>query len=271
MSELDSLVQRLLSDLGVPAAPPVDVGLVARRLGLDVRRERLSGADGVLQIEGDRPVIVVEFSRPRARARFTLAHELGHYLVASHPQEVAAVWQAQPSLRDPERFCDRFAESMLLPSGWIERELRSCPPSLQQLVWVASTAQVSISAASVRMTRVARWRRTLLRFSRVRGRWSLLSVTGLLRPGWRRGLEMTAGTARRLDVATELDSVDHPVWLPLRVDGEPCYANAEVARSATSAVAWVDLLERRPAARGNRPESGLPTTSVRVGTDGPRT
>lgn len=246
MSELDEFVGRVLAQLGVDSEPPIDVALVAARLGLEVRREPLNGADGVLRMERDRPVISVDVTSARPRARFTLAHEVGHFMLAGCADEVAHIWAAQPSLRDPERFCDRFAESLLLPYDWVQREMRNGPQSLQRLIWVSMTAQVSMSAASVRVTRVAGWRRTLLRLARLARRWALLAVTGLLRPGWRQGLELTPGTSRRLDDAAHASGPSEPQWLPLRLEGRACYAPAQLAARDSSAVAWVDLLSRRP-------------------------
>jgi hypothetical protein len=266
VSEVDELVRRVLVDVGVAARPPVDVGLVALRWGMEVRRERLDGADGLLRMSGERTVVSVEVSSPRPRARFTLAHELGHYVLAGYPDEVAAVWAAQPSLRDPERFCDRFAESLLLPLDWVRDELTDGPQSLQRLIWTSATAQVSMSAVSVRVARVAGWRRTLLRLARLPRAWGLLTVTGLLRPGWRDAVQITSGTSRRLDDAVGAPGPCEPLWLPLRMEGRPCYVPAQLTASGASAVAWVDLLARQPARRRN-PRTNLDGRSVALNTD----
>jgi len=249
VAELDDLVRCVLADVGLRPVLPVDVDLVARRFGVEVRRERLDGASGVLQMNGDRPTIVVETKCARSRARFTLAHELGHYVLARYRQRVAAVWAAQPSLRDPERFCDRFAESLLLPYDWVSTELSSGPQTLERLLWVATVADVSVSAASVRVARVARWQWTLLRLARMPRRWRLVSVTGLLRPGWQQRLEITPGLQRRLDEAPCGAPPQASQWLPLLLEGRPCYAPAQLSAGSTSAIAWVDLLNRRAPSR----------------------
>lgn len=242
-SELDAFVLRILRGVGVCPEPPIDVESVVCRLGIDLRREQLNGAAGLLRIDADQPQIIVDLYARKPRARFTLAHELGHYVLARYPGEVASIWRAQPSLRDPERFCDRFAESLLLPATWISLEVAQGPQTLQHLIWAAATAQVSLSAASVRMARVAGWRRTLLRLRWMSDRWAVLTVTGLLRPGWRHSLQLARGAQRRFHQAD--DRPGEPMWLPLRVSGEACYAPAQLAARSGSAIAWVDLLGRK--------------------------
>lgn len=246
VSELDAFTLRVLREVGVRPEPPIDLELVARQLGIELRRERLDGAAGLLRMTRDRPQVVVDTYARKARARFTLAHELGHYVLAKYPEEVVSIWRGQPSLRDPERFSDRFAESLLLPAEWISVELARGPQTLQRLIWAASTAQVSLSAASVRLTRTGGWRRTLLRLGKVSCGWAVLAVTGLLRPGWRHSLQLTPGADRCLRQADE--HAGEPTWLPLLISGDPCYAPAQLSARSGSAIAWVDLLRRRPAA-----------------------
>jgi Zn-dependent peptidase ImmA (M78 family) len=245
VSDLDELAKRVLIDAGISTEPPIDVSLLARRLGLEVRHERLNGTAGMLKIDGDRPVVVVERRSHRTRARFTIAHEIGHYVLASYTSEVADIWAVRPSLRDPERFCDRYAESLLMPADWFRKELRSGRPTLQRLIWAATQTEVSVSAASVRVTRVTAWRLTLLRLARTSQKWGLMSVTGLLRPGWRQLLEINRDTAMQLD---EIDgtAASAPLWLSLSLEGEACYAPAQLVAWDTSAIAWVNLLARRP-------------------------
>jgi Zn-dependent peptidase ImmA (M78 family) len=61
--------------------PPVDVDLVARRLGLKVVHLHLGEEDvsGLLISKGDSTVIAVQESDPSNRKRFTIAHEIAHF------------------------------------------------------------------------------------------------------------------------------------------------------------------------------------------------
>src|SRR3712207_1001226 len=59
--------------------PPVPVERLARLRGVQVRYEPLEGdLSGMLFREGNRAIIGVNALHPKARQRFTIAHELGH-------------------------------------------------------------------------------------------------------------------------------------------------------------------------------------------------
>ena len=61
---------------------PIDVRQVAERLGLEVQYLLLdSGTDGMIVKEAGRPCkVVVDALAHTHRRRFTLAHEIGHYV-----------------------------------------------------------------------------------------------------------------------------------------------------------------------------------------------
>ena len=67
--------------------PPVDLNLVAARLGIEViEREFVEQVDGIyLRIPGAPPIIAINncYLKPYARKRFTLAHEIGHHLLGA--------------------------------------------------------------------------------------------------------------------------------------------------------------------------------------------
>lgn len=69
----------------VSAAPPVDVHLAASRLNITVIRNDLEREiSGYLFIDGDGPPIIgVNANHDIRRQRFTIAHELGHFLLHS--------------------------------------------------------------------------------------------------------------------------------------------------------------------------------------------
>ena len=78
-----SLVEKLLTEHEVREAP-VDVLQMAKRLGLEVRKEPaeadLSGF--LFRNEGNGTAVIgVNSNQPPNRQRFTIAHELAHYLL----------------------------------------------------------------------------------------------------------------------------------------------------------------------------------------------
>jgi Zn-dependent peptidase ImmA (M78 family) len=109
-------------------AEPVDVFAAAEHLGLDVVYWEPEEKDlaGVL-IRSAR-TIFVNASLSAARIRFTVAHELGHYVLGHGDAGCPC-----PSRAEEEREADRFAAALLLPAAvlrsmWFTWDCQPAPP-----------------------------------------------------------------------------------------------------------------------------------------------
>lgn len=105
---------------------PVDVEDIARQLNIEVRRLPLDvGTDGLLvkDEEGDGFKAVVDAYAHTHRARFTLAHEIGHYIKDyQFADGLVGVVERRDNMsstgRDPnEVWANRFAAALLMPAG----------------------------------------------------------------------------------------------------------------------------------------------------------
>ena len=254
---IDLLAERVLRDSGMASTGPVDVRLLADRLGLAVRFAAISGARGMLRIDSGRPTITVERRLSRTNTRFTLGHEIGHWILAAYPSEARAVWCEEPALRDAERFCDAFASALLLPVSWTQsflaEEVRAGERAIDRLIRLAVRADVSPDAVAVRVTRVAGWRRLLLHIRWAGSRWRVLSSIGYKRGPWRAGIAITPEMAARLValMAAEHRAEGHgePVqdWLALQVGDWSCRVPGELRRHGTSAFACIEPNRARTA------------------------
>lgn len=106
--------------------PPVDLGVVAARLGIEVHeREFLEAVDGLyLRLPGAPPLIAVNcsYTKPLARRRFTLAHEIGHHLLVRRATPAGRLFffDTDKTRRTMlERACDRFAALLLMPEDLV--------------------------------------------------------------------------------------------------------------------------------------------------------
>src|SRR2546430_11553117 len=78
-----SLAEKILADNGI-RKPPVPVHQLVHALGIELRPDRVEDTlSGFLVRNSDtgRAVIGVNARHSEARQRFTIAHELGHYLL----------------------------------------------------------------------------------------------------------------------------------------------------------------------------------------------
>jgi hypothetical protein len=242
----DRLALRLISEYGVSPKPDVDVHTLARRANIEIDELPLD-QDGYMQPLGDGRIrVVINVSAPRQRQRFTLAHELGHYLV--HIQADAAL--AQEARQSEEVFCNIFAGSLLMPRDWLEDNYAESPPSLQTLVNVARQTQVSLSAAAVRLRDVFGWRCVLLQWERQQHVWELDAQAGLVgtRSGFLADSEGTPWALQELS-AQQRNQV---AWLPVRWDHDEVMFLADVSVRRERILALVQVpteFSLRPAAQ----------------------
>ncbi len=130
---IERLVREVLSDSDVVDAP-VPVEQIARRCGLDIRFQPLdSDLSGILFPAGQRAVVGVNSSHAKVRQRFTIAHELGHFLLHKNDQ-LRVDRTVQPRFRsrlssagtDVEEIeANWFAAELLMPRTWIKGDAAS--------------------------------------------------------------------------------------------------------------------------------------------------
>lgn len=119
MAQADEAASSVLAaTLPLMKAPPVDLGAVCRWLGFDVYARSCDAFGAVCVVRADRRILMVNAAMSRARARFSIAHELGHVLLGHSTGTVAL------ALRDgwQERQADRFAATLLMPQDLLEGE-----------------------------------------------------------------------------------------------------------------------------------------------------
>ncbi len=79
-SKIGGMVLGLLEQHG-QARPPVRIERIAKELGVELRSGDLGDVSGVLVRQGSSAVIGTNGSQSAQRQRFTIAHELGHFLL----------------------------------------------------------------------------------------------------------------------------------------------------------------------------------------------
>jgi hypothetical protein len=137
---------------------------IAPRLGLEIRDVNADGFDGALIRARELPVgaIVIRKSiREGGRKNFTLAHEIGHFLLPGHDQTALICTKADvgnwgDGSKEIEREADEFAAELLMPSALVQRIIRAAAPSLQLIEKIAGQFHTSLSAAAWRYCDLAK-------------------------------------------------------------------------------------------------------------------
>lgn len=126
------LARRIRKHLGIPPNEPISgfSGLLTR-LGLAVFGARFpskSRVAGCMVVDEKRfASIIVNYNQPRSRQRFTLAHELAHYLMDRELRTTVcdAGWERPGPRSHMEYRADVFASALLLPRQTIQAYLAS--------------------------------------------------------------------------------------------------------------------------------------------------
>jgi hypothetical protein len=191
------LADRLARSVAELAGPvPVDLHSLATSLGVTEIVPASMTEDGRTTWDEGRPRIELRADRPQTRRRFTLAHEIGHILLAQD-QSVARRTHGLAN-DDVERLCERIAASILMPRDWVYRFTERERYNLSVLRLMAHKADVSLAAAAVRLAEVSGGTCVLLRWKRAPTRWVIVGQAAVpLQYSGR--LEATTRTSEEFD------------------------------------------------------------------------
>lgn len=151
----------LLQQVGADA-PPINPEKLARFLGIKVRKTDLGeGCSGVLVREAGSAVIGVHWSHHPNRQRFSIAHEIGHFVLHKGgtyiDQDVVARFRDEDSgagTEQEEIDANVFAAALLMPSEWVTRAYEDSPLRFgddEGLDELAKRFKVSTQAMSYRL------------------------------------------------------------------------------------------------------------------------
>lgn len=130
----ENAAKNLLSKKNIKSGP-VDVLKIAKEEGLDVIPYDLGDISGVLHIKNDRGIIGYNQKHSPVRLRFTIAHELGHYILHKHTGNIFVDNNfIQVHYRDEnsstgqvlkELEANAFAAALLMPEDLIKQEIEN--------------------------------------------------------------------------------------------------------------------------------------------------
>ena len=147
------LAHQVLWECGVDDPSKIDPFVVVGRRGIELIYAKMDGASARIFRNGDRAIIRVSDQIVQlGRLRFTIAHELGHFLLGHQiPSEaILDAGAAAPFSVHQEREADVFASEFLMPAEWVAPFCVGTPASLDAVHAIAKTFGTSIMASAVR-------------------------------------------------------------------------------------------------------------------------
>ncbi|MCF8276992.1 MAG: ImmA/IrrE family metallo-endopeptidase [Flavobacteriales bacterium] len=163
LASIESKASKIL-DVEPVVKLPIPIIKIATRLGLTVSPyDLVEGVSGVLVLENGKGTIGYNPRESSVRQRFTVAHELGHYLLHANGNEVFVDHKYKVMFRDEksstgedkrEQEANAFAACILMPKDLVEKEISKNEFDLadnDSLKKLAKKFDVSSIAMSIRL------------------------------------------------------------------------------------------------------------------------
>lgn len=159
--ELADLADAVLAE-HPPGPKAIDPAPIATAKGIRLVYGRYGDAfDGMLRHRAGRFSLFCNLDRVEAkksrRARFTLAHELGHYFIANHRNALQAglvphhkSFCEYESKLFVEQQADCFASNLLLPKDSFLKKAKSCGAGLAGVLSLSDHFDTSVTATAIR-------------------------------------------------------------------------------------------------------------------------
>jgi Zn-dependent peptidase ImmA (M78 family) len=146
---------------------PVPIHLVAQRLNLTLEAATLGDkVSGLLVVQGDRARIGYNSAHARVRQRFTISHEIAHYLLHTKKTDKAQLFidkhlsfrrdeASSAGVETDEVEANQLGAALLMPRGLVQLEIRNQDLNLDDgdaIELLAKRFQVSTAAMTNRLT-----------------------------------------------------------------------------------------------------------------------
>src|SRR3954469_20232810 len=126
----------LLDELGITEPEEIDLEALAQYVGATVTRAPMLGAEARIIGLDDQAIITVNQDSIITRQRFSIAHELGHWMYDRGRIDFTCAVETQERFytgTDKESLANEFATELLLPSGMFTPRLSKRAPTLETI------------------------------------------------------------------------------------------------------------------------------------------
>ncbi len=161
-NSIENITSKIINDLGISTPRGINIEKIAKHLNVDVKAEDLdSDISGLFVIKNNKPYIRYNKSESINRKRFTIAHELGHYVLHRDSKPLFVDKNEKIMYRNldsstgeirKEREANAFAASLLMPKVFIQTTINSAPKNTNDIVsYLADKFKVSEQAMNFRL------------------------------------------------------------------------------------------------------------------------
>jgi Zn-dependent peptidase ImmA (M78 family) len=168
--------EALLAELGIRDPEDIDIEAIARHCEARVVYENLKGCAARIVGYGDQAYITVDSSAARGRQRFSVGHELGHWMLDRKRgsfacQERAFATEWTPENPGPEQLANRYAKELLLPASMFEPRAKGLPMTFASVRSLAQQFTMSLTATAIRLVELGSFPAMLVCSESRRRKW----------------------------------------------------------------------------------------------------
>ncbi|NUU03993.1 ImmA/IrrE family metallo-endopeptidase [Herbaspirillum robiniae] len=174
-----SRAEKLLWDSGVTKPEHIDLDAIARQHNADVVYRPLGGCEARLVAFGERAVISVSSTSIEGRQRFSLGHEIAHWLCDRGKGFLCAKEDIGPQnaeAKNVEAFANAFASQLILPTYLVDPWIGRQPVTLEVAAKLAKDFNTSLTAAAIKLVRRAPAQSCLMCHNQTRLLWRERSI-----------------------------------------------------------------------------------------------
>jgi hypothetical protein len=146
--------EQLLRELGMTRPEHLDLEVIAWHCGATVVYEPLAGCEASIIGRDHRAIITVSAASPRARQRFSIGHELGHWMrdrgiigAACDKSKMSPQRRAD----GPEHLANVYAADLLLPGAMFVPRAQGRPITFETVRNLAGDFGASLTATAIRL------------------------------------------------------------------------------------------------------------------------
>jgi len=144
----------LLGELGITEPEEIDLEAIAQYVGATVTAQKMIGAEARIVGLDDQAIITVNQDSLPTRQRFSIGHELGHWMYDRGKIDMTCGTDKQERFymgTDKESLANEFATELLLPSSMFIPRLAKRPPTLEVIKDLRDIFRASFTATAGRV------------------------------------------------------------------------------------------------------------------------
>lgn len=185
-----SKAESILKSLGIDHPCQIDLEAIAFELGAKVRYRKIDGSEARIVGNGISAIITVNEDHKPARQRFSVAHELGHW-VERHGKGgfICAKEDISPqndAAKSAEAIANGFASQLILPSYLFEPIAEGMPISLDSADKIRKDFNTGLTATALKLVKGTGKAAAIVCHGLQGRQWFALS------PGWPDQLRLSA-------------------------------------------------------------------------------